>query len=76
MTLEQAFRSHVISNLKGAQVFNLDTIIKVLKKTNLVIANDIVIDKEHLKVLYDDKTIEFELTWREDGPRKTLVNIE
>ena len=80
MTILESIEKQVSHHIKGAQVFHKEDIIKVIKEHNLVFANDIKLDEdeqgEHLILTYDETIICLELTWRQEGPRHTLVAIQ
>ena len=79
MTLLEGLQNQVSNHLKGVQIFGKDKLIDTIKKHNLVFANDVKIDSdeqgEHLILTFDDQIVCFELTWRQDGPKCTLVDI-
>jgi hypothetical protein len=71
---------HLIEkNLKGVQVFHKEDVLKAIKRHNLFYANEIKMDNdeqgEHLILTFDDTIVCFELIWRNDGPRLTLIEI-
>jgi C4-type Zn-finger protein len=79
MTLLEGLLRQVRKNLRGVQVFHKEDMLKAIKEHNLFFANEIKIDNdeqgEHLILTFDDQIICFELTWRQDGPRLTLIDI-
>lgn len=79
MTVLESIEKQLCHHVKGAQVFHKNDVIKVIKEHNLVFANDVKIDEdeqgEHLILSYDETIICFELIWRQDGPRYTLIEL-
>lgn len=79
MTLLEGLLAQVRKNLKGVQVFHKEDMLKAISGHNLFYANEIKLDEdeqgEHLILTFDDQIVCFELTWRLDGPRLTLIDI-
>ncbi len=79
MTLLESLLAQVCKNLKGVQVFHKEGVLKAISEHNLFYANEIKLDEdeqgEHLILTFDDTIVCFELLWRQDGPRQTLVEI-
>lgn len=79
MTILESIEKQVSHHIKGAQVFHKEDIIKVIKEHNLIFTNDIKLDEdeqgEHLILTYDEAIVCLELTWRQEGPRFTLIEI-
>ena len=79
MTLLESVERQVAHYIKGTQVFRKDDIIRVIKEHNIVFANDAMIDEdeqgEHLILTFDDQIVCLELTWKQEGPRSTLIDI-
>lgn len=79
MTLLEGLCRQVCKNLKGVQVFHKEDVLKAIKEHNLFYANEIKLDNneqgEHLILTFDDTIVCFELIWRNDGPRLTLIEI-
>lgn len=79
MTLLEGLCRQVCKNLKGVQVFHKEGVLKAIKEHNLFYANEIKLDNdeqgEHLILTFDDTIVCFELIWRNDGPRMTLIEI-
>jgi hypothetical protein len=80
MTILESIAMQVSHHVKGAQIFNKDDLVRAIKEHNIVFANDIKIDEdeqgEHLILTYDDQIVCLQLTWRQEGPRHTLVAIQ
>lgn len=79
MTLLESLERQVKKNLRGVQVFHKEDMLQAIKKHNLFFANEIKLDSdeqgEHLILTFDDQIVCFELIWRADGPRLTLIEI-
>lgn len=79
MTILESIVRQVTHFIKGAQVFQKDDIVRIIKEHNIVFANDAKItedeDGEYLLLTFDDVNICLELTWRQEGPRNTLIDI-
>lgn len=79
MTLLEGILAQVCKNLKGVQVFHKEDILTAIKEHALVYANEVKLDNdeqgEHLILTYDDQIICFELVWRQEGPRFTLIEL-
>lgn len=79
MTLLEGLQRQVAKNLKGVQVFHKEDILKAIKEHSLFYANEVKLDNdeqgEHLILTFDDCIVCFELTWKHDGPRFTLIGI-
>ena len=79
MTLLEGLQKQISSHLRGVQIFGKEKLIETIKEHNLVFANDVKIDSdeqgEHLILTFDDQIVCFELTWRQDGPKCTLIDI-
>ena len=79
MTLLEGLLAQVRKNLKGVQVFHKEDVLKAISEHNLFYANEIKLDEdeqgEHLILTFDDTIVCFELLWRQEGPRQTLVEI-
>ena len=79
MTLLESLERQVKKNLQGVQVFHREDMLKAIEEHRLFFANEIKIDNdeqgEHLILTFDDQMVCFELIWREDGPRLTLIEI-
>jgi hypothetical protein len=79
MTLLEGLQKQIEKNLKGVQVFHKEDVLKAIKRHNLFYANEIKMDNdeqgEHLILTFDDTIVCFELIWRNDGPRLTLIEI-
>lgn len=75
MTLLGGLEKQVQVYLKGSQVLRKEKILETIKRHNLVFANEIEMDGEHLIFTFDDYIICFELVWKEDGPFKTLIDV-
>lgn len=77
MTLLEGLRKQLEHYVKGVQVFHKEDMISAIKEHNLIFANDVrlIADESFLKIEFDDTEITFELIWREDGPRSTLIEI-
>ena len=77
MTIKEGLRKQLEHYVKGTQVFHKEDLISAIREHNLIFANDVrlIADESFLKMEFDDEEIIFELIWREDGPRSTLVEI-
>lgn len=79
MTLLEGILAQVCKNLKGVQVFHKEDVLTAIEEHALVYANEVKLDNdeqgEHLILTYDDQMVCFELIWRQEGPRFTLVEI-
>lgn len=79
MTLLEGLQKQIEKNLKGVQVFRKEDMLNAIKEHRLFFANEIKLDSdeqgEHLILTFDDTIVCFELVWRADGPRLTLIEI-
>jgi hypothetical protein len=79
MTLLESIEKQLSSHLKGSQLFIKEKLVEVIKEHNIVFANNVMIDNdeqgEHLILTFDDQIVCLELTWRQEGPRSTLIDI-
>ena len=79
MTILESLEKHLSRHLKGSQVFGKDKLVDAIKEHNIVFANDIMIDEdeqgEHLILTFDSQIVCFELTWKQEGPRYTLIKL-
>lgn len=76
MTILEGLLKQVQKHLKGAQVFHAEDILTAIREHNLVYADEIKMDETTLVLVFEDTEVWFNLTWRQDGPRQTLINIE
>lgn len=76
MTILEGLLNQIKQHLRGVQVFHVEDIPNVIRKHNLIFADDILIDNDNLTLKYQDTDVRFRLTWRQEGPRQTLINIE
>lgn len=76
MTILEGLLKQVQKHLKGAQVFRAEDILTAIREHNLVYADEIKMDETTLVLVFEDTEVWFNLTWRQDGPRQTLINIE
>ena len=79
MKLLEGLQKQIERDLKGVQIFRKEDMLRVIKEHNLFFANEIKLDAdeqgEHLILTFDDTIVCFELIWRADGPRQTLIEI-
>jgi hypothetical protein len=77
MTIKEGLRKQLEHYIRGTQVFRKEDLISAIREHNLIFANDVrlIANESFLKVEFDDEEITFELIWREDGPRSTLIEI-
>lgn len=79
MTLLEGLQNQISHYIKGAQVFDKSELLRVIKEHNIVFANNVMIDEdeqgEHLILTFDDQMVCFELIWRQEGPRHTLIEL-
>ena len=76
MTILEGLLTQIKQHLKGVQVFHVEDIPNIIRKHNLIFADDVLIDNDNLVLKYQDTDVWFKLTWRQEGPRQTLINIE
>lgn len=80
MTLLEGLQNQLSHYVRGTQVFDKNELIRVIKEHNIAFANNVNIDAdeqgEHLILIFDDQTVYFELIWRQEGPRYTLIELK
>lgn len=79
MKLLEGLQNQISHYIKGTQFFDKSELLRVIKEHNIVFANNVMIDEdeqgEHLILTFDDQMVCFELIWRQEGPRHTLIEL-
>ncbi len=63
-------------NLKGVQLFRKGELPAIIKHFNLAHFNEIEMKDDTLVIHFDDDVLHVKLTWKQFGPRNTLIGID